>query len=83
MVSAPPFALYFFPYYVFGVTAVFAHIAAAARFSNWREPAKTWHKTLPFIGFVFGLAVVSALSLGSASDLPLENRAYLSDSFGY
>ncbi|MEP5154673.1 hypothetical protein [Planktotalea sp.] len=82
VVSGLPYGLYFFPYYVLGITAVFAHIAAAARFANWREPAKTWHKALPIVGFVFALAVVTALSSGASDDLPEANKAYLEDSFG-
>ncbi|MGH1577874.1 hypothetical protein [Planktotalea sp.] len=83
VVSAPPFAWYFFPYYVLGVTAVFTHIAAAARFSKWRAPAKFWHKAMPVVGFAFGLAVVTSLSYGAAQELPAENRAYLKDTFGH
>lgn len=82
VVSAPPFAYYFFPYYVLGVTAVFTHIAAALRFAAWPAPAKTWHKALPIIGFAFGLVVVTSLSIGSHADMPEENRAYLVDTFG-
>lgn len=82
VVSAPPFGYYFFPYYVLGITALFTHIAAAARFACWPAPAKTWHKALPYIGLLFALAVVSALSLGASEALPAANRAYLNDIFG-
>ena len=82
VVSAAPFAWYFFPYYVLGIVAVFTHIAAAARFAIWPAPAKLWHKALPIVGLVFGLAVVTSLSLGSAADLPAVNRTYLVDTFG-
>ncbi|MGB7318820.1 MAG: hypothetical protein WBC85_12715 [Planktotalea sp.] len=82
VVSAPPFGWYFFPYYVLGITAVFTHVAAAARFARWPAPARRWQVALPFVGFAFGLAVVTSLSLGSAEELPAANRAYLTDSFG-
>lgn len=79
VVSAEPFAWYFIPYYVLGVAAVFTHIAAAARFAIWPEPAKWWHKALPVVGLAFALSVVIALSWGAFSELPPENRAYLDD----
>jgi hypothetical protein len=82
VVSIIPFGFYFFPYYVLGITAVFTHVAAAARFANWPEPAKTWHKALPVIGFCFALAVVSSLSYGAAEDMPEPNKAYIKDTFG-
>lgn len=82
VVSAKPYVWYFFPYYVLGITAVFTHIAAAARFAIWPAPPKAWHKALPVIGFAFALAVVTALSWGAFAELPAGNRAYL-DGLGF
>ncbi len=79
VVSRPPFVYYFFIYYVLGITAVFIHVAAAMRFANWPEPATGVQKVLPIVGLAFGFAVVSALSLGSADELPAEYRNYLND----
>lgn len=81
VVSGTPYGYYFFVYYVLGVTAVFTHLAAALRFAAWPAPAKGWHTALPFVGFAFGLAVITSLSWGSAKDLPEENRAYIEKSF--
>ena len=79
VVSVTPFAWYFFPYYVLGVTSVFVHIAAAARFKVAPAPAKMWHKALPVFGFAFALAIVTALSWDVANVLPEANKAYLDD----
>lgn len=82
VVSSLPYGLYFFPYYVLGITAIFTHIAAALRFASWPAPAHKWHIALPFIGFAFGLSVVKTLSYGAAQDLPAAYRNYLIESFG-
>lgn len=80
VVSKAPFVYYFFPYYVLAIFAMFTHVAAAMRFSIYPKPASTLHKALPVVGLVLGVAIVTALSLGSAVEMPPALQTYL-DSF--
>ena len=77
VVSKPPFVYYFFPYYVLAVFAMFAHAAAALRFAAYPKPPSLFHKALPPIGLVLGLAIVTSLSLGSDAEMPDALRLYL------
>lgn len=61
VVETTPLAVYFIPYYILAVTALFAHIACAARFAVFPKPAAFWHKTLAASGFPLGIIIVVGL----------------------
>ncbi len=82
VVSAPPLVWYFAPYYSLAIAALFAHIAAALRFRRWPAPASSLHKTLPWIGLLFGCLVVYGLRAGLPEGLPPAYQAYLDSLLG-
>ena len=77
VVSKTPFVYYFFPYYVLAIFAMFTHIAAAMRFSTYPRAATRFQKSLPVVGFILGVAIVTSLSRGSAAEMPLALQDYL------
>lgn len=76
VVSEMPYLLYFTPYYMLAVIAVFTHIAAALHFRGHLRLARA----LPVIGLLWALAAV--IPMMRIGPLPAPYDSYLSLSFG-
>lgn len=76
VVSEMPYLLYFAPYYMLAVMAVFTHIAAALHFRGYLRLARA----LPVIGTIWAMAVVIPMMRIGA--LPAPYNSYLELSFG-
>lgn len=61
VVARPPDMLYFAPYYVLAVAAIFTHLACALRFRAWPDPPSPLARALPFAGAAFGALIVAGL----------------------
>lgn len=56
-----PGAAYFIPYYILGVTALAAHLAAGRRFGLWPRPADALTRAMPLAGLAAGITIVAGL----------------------
>ena len=80
VVSQTNSALYFIPYYVLGVTALFIHIAA---FVALKKRSQRVAYALCIFGLVFSISLVMALSGAFFEiDLPLPYHSYLTGTIG-
>jgi len=76
VVSEMPYLLYFAPYYMLAIIAVFTHIAAALHFQGHQHFART----LPVVGVIWAVAVV--IPMMRVGTLPAPYDTYLAITFG-
>lgn len=66
-----PLGLYFAPYYVLAVMALFTHVAAFLRFRAWPAAPGRLARALPVLGLGFGIVIVCGLmGLFGGPDFP-------------
>lgn len=76
VVSEMPYLLYFAPYYMLAVIALFTHLAAALHFRGYLRGARA----LPLVGVVWAIAVV--VPMMRIGPLPAPYDSYIATTFG-